>query len=372
MAARKRTMRCVKIVNPFPTEGQLFTDEEIPAVPEEGALLKVLFSGMCHSDVIMWNKPYTLPLTLGHEIVGSVYAIGRSASNQDSLKVGDSVIVFPWCGCTDCKPCLEGRSVYCDLPTPKHIEHGITVDGGYAEYVAVPKLTFLVKVPRTVPLQTAGMLGCGMLTAYNAVQTAMKKIDIILELKDKCGILIIGAGGLGLSAINLLAGLVPAMSDSVEVICADIMEKKLSLALKAGCHGIIHLKDGESGEERVSKIKSSFHNGGPHIVIDFVGSTHTMNISFKSLKKGGSILCVGLYGGNPEMPMRELILGTYDIHGFFTGNLRQMKELVDLVASGKIATIPYQVHRLEDAPKLIHRLKDGTIEGRAILAPHLE
>ncbi|XP_070566438.1 alcohol dehydrogenase-like [Ptychodera flava] len=368
--AECQTMKCVKMVGKFPTSLELLTEEKVPAVPPEGALVKVLFAGMCHSDALIWEKAPVLPINLGHEIAGTIHSIGQSASNPDALAIGDNVAVYPWIGCQRCKPCLAWKALLCDLPSLQQVEIGITTDGGYAQFVAVPKVACLVKVPKTVPMEIAGMLGCGMLTAYNAVQTAITKIDPVLAMRDKCGILVIGAGGLGLSAINLLKALVLPKYDNVEVFCADLLENKLSVALEAGCHGIIHLKDGESEEERISRVKSAFHEGGPHIVIDFVGTNGTFNIAFQSLKKTGSILCVGLYGGTGVMPLYPLISKAINVHGIYTGNLQQMKDLVEVVATGKVKLVPFEIYNLEDAPKLIHKLRSGEIVGRAVLAPN--
>ncbi|XP_077978443.1 alcohol dehydrogenase-like [Glandiceps talaboti] len=365
------TMRCVKMVEVGPAELQYITDEKRPSLPPEGAIIKVLYCGMCHSDVHIWrSERMPLPLILGHEAAGIIDSIGPSAANPEGLSVGDQVAVYPWIGCQNCNPCQTGNSSYCDEGLEKQLEVGITGPGGYGEYIAIPKLTFLVKVPESVPMEVAGLLGCGMLTAYNAVQTLIPKIDPILQVRDKFGILIIGAGGLGLSAVKLLKSLVLPNYENVELVCADIQETKLSLAMEAGSHGIVHWLKEDSEDEMVKKTSSAFTENGAHIVIDFVGSKQTFDVGLKSLKKHGTLICIGLHGIGikQEIPIYEAILRSYCVQALYTGSLKQMKELVQLVADGKVSTIPCKVYPLKDAVQLMYQLQDGKIEGRAILS----
>ncbi|XP_077978442.1 alcohol dehydrogenase-like isoform X2 [Glandiceps talaboti] len=374
--AESTTMRCVKMVKPGPAELQYVTDQERPSLPSEGAIVKVHYCGMCHSDVHMWSiGRIPMPFIFGHEVSGTIDLIGPSAANPEGLRIGDQVAVYPWTGCENraCKPCQTGNSSYCDLGPTGHKEIGVSQDGGYAEYVAIPKLTFLVKVPETVPMEVAGLLGCGMLTAYNAVQTLIPKIDPILHFRDKCGILIIGAGGLGLSAVQLLKSLVLPNYENVELVCADIQETKLSLAMEAGSHGIVHWLKEDSEGEMVKKTSSVFTEKGADIVIDFVGSKQTFNVGLKSLKRHGTLICVGLHaiGKKQELPLYQAVVKSFCIRTVYAGSLQQMKELIQLVANGKVSTIPCKVYPLKDAVQLMYQLQDGKIEGRAILSPKL-
>ncbi|XP_077985077.1 alcohol dehydrogenase-like [Glandiceps talaboti] len=371
--AESKTMRCVKMVESGQAELKYVTDEEIPSLPPGGAIVKVLFCGMCHSDVHAWKRGQPLPLIFGHEVAGIIDLIGPAAANPEGLAIGDQVAVYPWIGCGNCKPCQTGHYSYCDKGRSNHLKLGITGAGGYAEYLAIPKLTFLVKVPETVPMEVAGLLGCGMLTSYNAVQTLIPKIDPILHVRDKCGILIIGAGGLGLSAVKLLKSLVLPKYDNVELVCADIQKSKLSLAMEAGSPGIVHWLKEDSEDEMVNKISSAFTEKGAHIVLDFVGSKQTFDVGLKALKEHGTLMCIGLHGIGirQEIPIFEAVLHSYCVQAILVGSLQQMKDLTQLVANGKVYPIPYKVYPLKDAVQLIYQLRDGKIEGRAILSPTL-
>ncbi|XP_070565250.1 alcohol dehydrogenase-like [Ptychodera flava] len=223
-----KTMKCVKMFECYPKDLQYITDHEFPALPSEGAIIKVMSAGLCHSDVHMWKEPQKGPYIPGHEVAGSIDAIGDSAVNPDGLAVGDKVAVYPFFGCGKCKYCNEGNVSWCDHPPFEKESLGFITNGGFAEYVAVPLFAFLIKLPDSIEVEAAGVLGCGAVTSYNAVQHAMTRIDPILSVRDKCGILVIGAGGLGLYAIKLIKALVLSKyGERIELVGSDAMGCKL-------------------------------------------------------------------------------------------------------------------------------------------------
>ncbi|XP_006820579.1 alcohol dehydrogenase-like [Saccoglossus kowalevskii] len=362
-------MKCVELVGAFPKQLAHRTDRPKPDLPPEGAIIKVWYCGMCHTDAHMWVSPCEIPVILGHEVCGEIESIGDDGANPDGLRKGDKVIVYPWIACGKCKACDKGNAEYCELKPEEQIEIGITLDGGYAEYVAVRNLMYLVPVPDAIPMEIAGTLACGMLTAYHTIQVASKEIEDILQSKDNCGILIIGAGGLGLSAVKLAKYLILSKYKNVQVMCSDINKNKLALAMDAGCDDVIHWSQDENADEWVRKTKAAFVGGGPFIVIDFTGSKDTFDVAYKSLRKHGTILCIGLHGGVVDLPLESIILNSITVKGVYVGTLSQLRELTKIVADGKIPPLPYTLHKLEEAPDLICKLKTNQITtGRAILS----
>ncbi|XP_070565246.1 alcohol dehydrogenase-like isoform X2 [Ptychodera flava] len=369
-----KTMKCVKMFECYPKDLQYIIDYEFPALPSEGAIIKVMSAGVCHTDVHMWTEPQKRPYIPGHEIAGSIHAIGDSAFNPDGLALGDKVAVYSLLGCGKCKYCIKGNASWCNAPPLENKALGLMTNGGFAEYVAVPLFAFLIKLPDSIEVEAAGVLGCGALTSYNAVQHAMTRIDPILSVRDRCGILVIGVGGLGLYAIKLIKALVLSKyGDRVELVGSDAIESKLRLASDFGCSKTIHLDMGCSEDEKLEKVKSAFHEDGPHIIIDFVGAKQTFNMAYKSALPGGVIICVGVHDNDTvEMELPTLIRCVIGIQAIYVGSLQQMKEVVDLVASGQMTPISYKLHKLSEVPQLMHKLKNGEIEGRAIITPHIE
>ncbi|MEJ0049044.1 MAG: alcohol dehydrogenase catalytic domain-containing protein [Rhodospirillales bacterium] len=176
-----------------------------PAVAGRQVLVRVTHCGMCHSDVHLHSGNFvigdgqlqsiagnhTLPFTLGHEIEGVVEEIGPDAELPPGVPLGTRCGVYPWIGCGHCPACLRGEEQLCDTPAAL----GVQKAGGYAEFVLVPEGRYLIPAEGLAPGH-AGMLMCSGLTAYAALQ----RMRLAGSMEPW---LLIGAGGLGLSAILL-------------------------------------------------------------------------------------------------------------------------------------------------------------------------
>ena len=179
---------------------------EIPKLSGRGALVKVSASGVCHTDVhliagsydlgegrklSMADRGVGLPITLGHEIAGTVESLGSEAkADQNTLKNEDPVVVYPWLGCGACRKCRSGMENICENK-PRTL--GIFQDGGYAEHVFVPDVRYLIPLGNVDPKYGAP-LACSGLTTFSAVK------------KSRAGpnelVVVIGAGGLGTTVIQ--------------------------------------------------------------------------------------------------------------------------------------------------------------------------
>jgi D-arabinose 1-dehydrogenase-like Zn-dependent alcohol dehydrogenase len=335
---------------------------DAPTPPPSGTqvLIKVKAAGVCHSDLHIWEGGYnlghgrkplslkdrgvSLPLTMGHETVGEVLALGPDATGE--TKVGDVVLVYPWIGCGQCEVCLAGDENMCLKPRSL----GVYCDGGYADHMTVPHPRYLLDLKGLDPV-TAAPYACSGVTTYSA----LKKV----EADFGSPIVIFGAGGLGLMALSLLK----AMGGKGAVV-VDIDPRKREAAEKAGALATV---DGAAPDALVQLVACA---GGPiKAVIDLVGNAQTAQLGFDCLTKGGKLVMVGLFGGGAPWALPLIPIKAITIQGSYVGNLRETAELLDLVRTKKIAPIPVTPMPFARANQALVELQQGKLVGRAVLTP---
>src|SRR2546426_3801989 len=237
---------------------------ETPKPKGSQVLVKVQSSGVCHSDIHLWEGYYegiggqplkttdrgvTYPLTPDHEVAGIVDTLGEQA---EGFSKDDKVLVYPWIGEGLCPACRIGEENLCDKPRSL----GVYMDGGYAEYVLVPSYKYLVKIGNDMDTDTTAPLSCAGLTAYGAVKNA--------HLKPDDNVVIVGTGGLGLMAIQLVKAVTGA-----NMIAIDLDDQKLDVAKKNGANITINSKR----EDPVKAIAELTDKLGADAVIDFVNAS---------------------------------------------------------------------------------------------------
>ena len=342
--------------------GQPLQLNQKPTPEPQGSevLLKVKAAGVCHSDLHIWDGYYELgggkrlqllergiklPLTMGHENVGEVVAIGPDAKG---VKVGDVRLANPWIGCGECVVCKRGEENLCK--TPRNL--GVFTDGGYADYLIVPHPRHLFDIGNLTPVQAAP-LACSGITAFSA----LKKVGAVMADEP---VVVMGAGGLGLMAIALHKAM-----GGKSVVMVDIDPVKREAAMKAGAVAAIDGRAPDATQQIITATK-----GGAWSVIDFVGSSDTVKLAVDSLvTKGGKIIVVGLFGGDitistPFFPMRAMT-----IQGSYVGSLPEMKELLELVSRTGAPPVPLSTRPLEEANAALNDLKAGKVVGRVVLTP---
>jgi D-arabinose 1-dehydrogenase-like Zn-dependent alcohol dehydrogenase len=337
-------------------------DAEIPAPKGTEVLLKMLAAGVCHSDLHIWDGYYEigggkklmladrgikLPLTMGHENVGEVVAVGPDVKG---VKVGDVRLVNPWMGCGECKVCQRGDENLC----LKSSNLGVFSDGGYATHLLIKSPRHLFDIGNLTPEQAAP-LACSGVTAFSA----LKKIDP-QTLKDEA-VVVIGAGGVGLMGVTLARKM-----GAQKIVIVDIDAGKREAGLKAGATAAV---DGGAADA-VQQIQKAC-GGGAWSVIDFVGSGQTVKLAFDSAIKGGTVIVVGLFGGDitiatPFLPMRALTL-----RGSYVGSQTDMAELLDLVKRTGVPSVPIKTRPLDvtNVNGALNDLRAGKIVGRVVLTP---
>ena len=346
------TMRAVRLVR-WQGEPELVT---VPVpVPGPGeVLLKVEAAGLCHSDLHLmeWPEgtlPYRLPFTLGHETAGTVAGLGPGAAG---VSEGDRVIVYARWGCGTCWHCLQGRENLCPRPARELGGHGGGVgrDGGLADYMVVPSARYLVPAPGLDPV-AAAPLSDAALTPYHAIRRSMH------ALQPEAAVVVIGAGGIGHMAVQLLRALTAA-----RIVVVDLRESARRLALEAGAHAAVAAQEpGAAGLREVTGGR------GASLVLDCVASDETLAVAASVVAPGGAISYVGRGGGSLPVSPASLPFGcSVDIPTW--GTLPELAEVVALARAGAIRT-QAQRFTLDQAADAYRLLRRGELHGRAVVTP---
>ena len=337
---------------------QALRDTPVPQGTE--VLLKVGHCGLCHSDLHLQDGYYDLgdgqkldvskglglPRVLGHEIAGTVVAVGPDAQG---IKVGDQRVVYPWLGCMQCSTCARGDQHLC--PFPQAI--GVHRDGGFADHVLVRAPDMLLDYGR-IPEAQACTYACAGVTAYSA----LKKAAPHGELAAGDPLLIIGAGGVGLSAIRLARRLYP----DVTLIVAEVDQSKWDLAKEAGAADVVDPR-AEGGARALVKATK----GGVASAIDFVGAGSSFAFGHAALRKGGKLVCVGLMGGAASVQPVMLAMKAVTVQGSYVGSLAELRELFALAHEQPLPELPIVERPLDEADAALSDLRAGRVRGRIVL-----
>ena len=326
-------------------------------MPEPGpgqVLVKVAGAGACHSDLHLLEAPagsrsFTLPFTLGHENAGWVETMGPGATG---FAPGDPVIVYgPW-GCGMCMNCRQGMENYCQTPgKPSPGGLGGT-DGGMAEYVLVPSTRYLIPLGDLDPREAAPLTDAG-LTSYHAVKRSLHLLG------PGSTAVVIGAGGLGQMAIQVLK----ALCSATTVVAVDTSADKLKIAKKMGADEALI-----SGDDAVKRIKDITRRQGAEVVLDFVGVNSTLTMAAQVARVLGHLTIVGL--GNAALPVHfNSPPKECSVASPFWGSIPELIEVIDLAQAGKIRML-VEHFPLDDAARAYHLLRDGKIQGRAVITPN--
>jgi D-arabinose 1-dehydrogenase-like Zn-dependent alcohol dehydrogenase len=327
--------------------------KETPKPKGAEVLMRITRSGVCHSDLHIWDGYFDLgagkrfyvkdrgcvpPFTPGHEPFGVVEALGPRAKG---VKVGQKKLIYPWIGCGKCAVCKAGQDNYC-VSGSRFL--GVNRPGAYSTHVLVPDPKYL--------LDTAGIddafaatLACSAVTAYSAASKlpALNKGDAVAVL---------GCGGLGLIAISILKA-----RGIRNIIGCDIDDTKLAAAQRLGAKKTVNTR----GAEALQQVQ------GVAGAIDFVGSPATAALGIAALRKGGRYVLCGLYGGELTHPLPPIAQRAIGIVGSYVGSLQELKEVVALAKKRKLRTAPVETRPAETANSALEDLKAGRVVGRIVL-----
>jgi NAD+-dependent secondary alcohol dehydrogenase Adh1 len=317
-----------------------------PAQPSD-VLVRIGGAGVCATDLhaidgLMEPAGLTLPRVLGHENAGWVEEIGTGVS---TVAVGDPVLVYPPYSCGLCVACRRGNDMHC----ARHQFTGLTVDGGFADYVLVSERS-LVPVPAEIePAAVAPHADAG-LTAYHAVRRLAH-----LAVPGSTAV-ILGVGGVGHVALQLVHEL-----GSSSVIAIDTDERRRKLATELAADEVL------DGPGSVDAVRDLTDGRGADLVFDFVGTDQTHGDSVAMLARGGTYSIIA-YGGTLSAPSVALVANEQAAVANLVGTWVDLWEVLQLHAAGKVR-LETETHPLGSVNDVLQKLRDGQVTGRAVLVP---
>jgi len=315
----------------------------VPEVPPGQVLVKVVASGVCHTDLHAadgdWPVKPSLPFIPGHEGVGYVAAVGAGVTH---VKEGDRVGV-PWLhtACGHCEHCITGWETLCDSQQMT----GYTVNGGYAEYVLADP-GYVGKLPDTLEFAPAAPVLCAGVTVYKGLK--------VLECKPGDWVAISGIGGLGHMAVQY------AKAMGFHVIAVDVADEKLALAKTLGADVTLNAAQVDPVAEIQKQIK------GAHGILVTAVSRSAFSQALGMLHKRGTMSLVGLPPGDFGLPIFDVVLNAKTVRGSIVGTRKDLEEALAFAGEGKVKT-HYSTDRIENINKIFGRMKAGHIDGRIVL-----
>jgi alcohol dehydrogenase, propanol-preferring len=316
-------------------------DVDEPRVGPGEILIEVKACGVCHTDLHLIAGEWPLrklPLILGHEAVGMVRDVGPGVAN---FQAGDRAGV-PWIysTCGSCEFCTTDREPLC----PGIVVTGFMVDGGYAEYVKAPA-SHAVAMPPKLDFVEAAPLYCAGLTPYRALKVSGARVGDTVAVW--------GVGGLGHCAVQI------ARAMGTRVVAVDIDAAKLDLARQLGADLTVDVSR-EKPQEAFAAL------GGAHVVLNLAPSPQAVAESFRALRRGGTLVLVGLPSSDFTLPVRGTVAKGIRILTSAVGTRQDLREVLALAAAGKIRTVA-ETCRLEQINEVFERMRAGRISGRAVL-----
>lgn len=344
-------MRAIQLTAPGVLEQ---VDVPTPTAGPGEVLLAMGAVGACHSDLHILDAPagvFPTPMTLGHEIAGTVAELGPGVTGWSS---GDPAAVYGIIGCGHCRACLRGLENQCRTNPLGGI--GLSRDGGLADYVVVPASRLLpigdLELTQAAPLTDAG------LTPYHAIELSRP------ALRPGTECVVIGVGGLGHMAVQILVA-----TTAVHVIAVDSSPEALQLATRLGAHQVV-----QAGPGAVDEIRALVGPppDGADVVLDCVGADVTLTTARSVIATGGYLMMIGLGGGTlpirptaeeiPPLPMEA------NARVPFWGTRAELQEVIALGQLG-IVRADVQTFGLDEAPEAYAKLRRGEIHGRAVIVP---
>jgi succinate semialdehyde reductase (NADPH) len=350
--------------------------EEIP-IPEPRAgeiLVKVAACGVCHTDlhVMKAEVAFPTPAVMGHEITGTVAALGPGVTGPPTGTPVACAFIMP---CGFCAACGAGRDDLCDNFFAMNRLKGTLYDGtsrlrrkdgstlamysmaGLAEYAVVPA-TDVFPVPATLPLQESSVLGCAIFTAYGAVRHAA-------ELRGGERIAVVAAGGVGINIVQIARAF-----GASQIIAVDVRDDKLDAAKRLGATDIVNARETDA----VARVRALTDGRGVDTAFEVLGLPQTFAQAFEMIRDGGRMVGVGIapVKATAAIEITRLVRRELRIIGSYGARTRtDMPEIIRLAAQGifRPETIVTERFPLAEADAAYQALARGEIVGRAIVVP---
>ncbi|MEU7812855.1 alcohol dehydrogenase catalytic domain-containing protein [Pseudonocardia sp. NPDC049154] len=259
-------MRAVRLVEPTRVE---VVEVPVPRVGPEDVLLRVGGAGICHSDVHVTHMPelpFPTPLTLGHEIAGTIVETGAAVDPATGPAEGTGVVVYLCWSCGTCRSCVAGEENVCEASgrVAQPLCPGLGPDGGMAEYVRVPA-RHVVPIGDLDPVLAAPLADAGM-TPMHAIRSAADR------LRPDATALVVGVGGLGHVAVQILRA-----TTAARIVAVDVRKERLASAERHGADVALL-----AGEDTTAAVLELTRGRGADAVFDFAGDQAAVDLAAQS------------------------------------------------------------------------------------------
>ncbi len=317
----------------------------MPTIGAEDVLVQVLAAGVCRTDLHVLEDVKAgrrAPVVPGHEIAGRITKVGDDVY---MVKAGDLVAVHFEQPCGQCRFCRRKRTNLCQ----EGMSLGFNAPGGYAEYVKAKQDTVL-PLPEEYDPALAAPLGCSGATAYHAVVA-------LGDAAEEDLIVILGAGGVGLSAVQV------ARAQNARVLVVDPREEARAAALQAGAESAVPPDDAIRMQADPEKHLSA------DVVVDFIGTRQSLDLARSLLGVGGRLVGVALGSEPISLTATDIVENGRAFLGSYSSTMADLARAVALAENGKLTPVVTRRAGLEEAAAVLDDLEAGKIVGRAVLLP---
>ena len=327
---------------------------DVPRPAAGQVLLRVAGNGLCHSDVGFMDPDlppppfpdWQLPFTLGHEIAGWVEESGRGVRG---FSAGQPVVLVATHSDGTCDYCRAGEDNNCEVSSAGR---GYGRDGGLASYVLLHSTRPLIPLTRLDPV-TAGPLADAAATAFHAVRR------VLPQLQAASTAVVIGAGGLGSFAVQLLRVL-----SAARVIAVDLNPTRREYARSLGAHECVPGVDADTPQA----LRALTGGRGAHVVLDFVGSDATIAAGLAAVRRTGSFGLIGAGMGHLRSPWFHSLPKDGEVFTFTGSTIADLTEVVKLAEQGLLRN-DTERFAFDQVPEAYRKLVRGELTGRAVVMP---
>jgi len=322
---------------------------DTPSIGANDVLIKVRACGVCHTDLHIAEgllaafglDPF--PLIMGHEIVGEVEQVGAKVTH---LKPGDRVGAYWQFGCGHCPYCLSGKEQTCITNLTQHgpQQAGVTLPGGYAEYVTVGA-EYAIPLPDAIEFVDAAPFLCAGLTMYGGFKNA--------ALRPGQRAAILGIGGLGHMAIPI------AKAMGAEVIAITSTDSKQATAKELGADHTINACGAEAGQKLLEM-------GGADVILSTTLNTEAINGVMRGLLPQGAMVLTALTADPMPIVPVQLLAAEQRVIGSLIGSRLDLQELLRLAIQNHIRPLT-ETYALDEVNIVHARLREGKVRYRAVL-----
>jgi S-(hydroxymethyl)glutathione dehydrogenase / alcohol dehydrogenase len=342
---------------------------KLKAPREDEIVVKVVASGVCHSDlsVLQMKLPVPPPVVLGHEGAGIVEEVGKGVTN---VQVGDHVVLSWVENCGKCHYCISGHDHLCDTGIRNAMagqeavfeKDGVDISrmAGVASFSerTIVRATSAIPIAKEIPLDKACLVGCGVMTGVGAVVNTAK-------VRPGDTVAVFGCGGVGL---NVIQG--AALSGAARIIAVDLVPSKLQLAKTFGATDVVNGREADA----VDAIQQATGGLGVDYAFEVIGAAAVIQQAFQAIKRGGKVIVVGVpgFGTEVSLPGFDIPLQEKSVIGSLYGSAnmhRDMPRLLELYMQKrlKIDELISRRIKLDDVNAAFEAMEKGEVARSVIV-----